>query len=108
MNSGAGQLVQVATIGEIAPGECRVVEIEGHRPLALFNVEGTFYALDNECLHSGGPLGRGSLDGCVVTCPWHQWKFDVTTGELVGIHKDRCVRTFEVRLEGDAVLVNLG
>ena len=48
------------------------------RVIALFNVDGTFYALDGVCPHQGGPLGQGTLEGCIVTCPWHGWQFDVT------------------------------
>ena len=47
----------------------------------LFNVGGKFYALDGICPHQGGPLGKGSLTGCIVTCPWHGFQFDVTTGQ---------------------------
>ena len=52
----------------------------GGRTLALFNVAGALYAIDNTCPHRGGPLGEGDLDGAVVTCPWHGWRYDVTTG----------------------------
>ena len=48
--------------------------------IALFNVGGMFHAIGNTCCHRGGPLGEGSLDGKIVTCPWHGWEFDVTTG----------------------------
>jgi nitrite reductase/ring-hydroxylating ferredoxin subunit len=66
----------------VPPGEGRVVEANGHT-LAVFNVEGTFFAIDNRCVHRGGPLGEGPLEGSVVTCPWHAWRFDVTTGANV-------------------------
>ena len=71
--------VRVAESGEMNPGEGRVVEVEG-RSIALFNVEGRYYAIDNGCPHRGGPLGEGDLDGAVVACPWHAWRWDVTTG----------------------------
>lgn len=74
--------VRVATADEVPPGEGRVVDAGG-RPLALFNVGGRFYAIDNACLHRGGPLGEGRLDGQVVTCPWHGWRWDVSTGANV-------------------------
>ena len=54
--------------------------VVGDRIVALANVEGTFYALDGICPHQGGPLGRGCLQGPIVTCPWHGWQFDVTSG----------------------------
>jgi nitrite reductase (NADH) small subunit len=74
-----GKRVKVAEVGEVPEGEARVVEADG-RTLALFNVSGTFYALDNACSHRGGPLGEGDLDGRLVSCPWHAWRWDVTTG----------------------------
>jgi len=78
----SGARVRVAAVADVPPGEGRVVEAGG-RVLALFNVEGRFYAVDNACLHRGGPLGEGELDGPVVTCPWHGWRWDVRTGVSV-------------------------
>ena len=46
----------------------------------LFNVEGTYHAIDNTCPHRGGPMGEGDLDGRLAICPWHGWRWDVTTG----------------------------
>jgi nitrite reductase (NADH) small subunit len=51
------------------------------RVVALFNVAGQFFVLDGICPHQGGPLGEGVLTGCIVTCPWHGWQFDVRTGQ---------------------------
>lgn len=70
----------VARVDEVAPGTGKVVELED-RVLAVFNVGGDFYVIDNTCLHRGGPLGEGFLDGKMVTCPWHGWEYDVSTGE---------------------------
>ena len=77
-----GARVRVAAAGEVAPGEGRVVEANG-RSVALFNVEGRYYAIDNVCPHRGGPLGEGDLEGAVVSCPWHAWRWDVKTGANV-------------------------
>ncbi len=49
--------------------------------IAIFHVDGDYYAMDGLCPHAGGPIGTGNLRGCIVTCPWHGWQFDVTTGE---------------------------
>jgi nitrite reductase/ring-hydroxylating ferredoxin subunit len=70
----------LADVSEIPAGQGRVMEVGG-RQLALFNVDGKFYVLDNTCPHRGGPLGDGALLGSVVTCPWHGWQFDCTTGK---------------------------
>ncbi len=90
---------------EIPPGTAKELTAAG-RIVALFNVDGTFYALDGVCPHAGGPLGQGQLNGCVVTCPWHGWQFDVTTGR-------HCLNTriehptLPVKVEGDDVFVEL-
>lgn len=74
--------VRLLGAAEVPAGAGRVVEVGG-RTVALFNVGGRFYAVDNACPHRGGPLGDGDLDGPVVTCPWHGWRWDVTTGANV-------------------------
>ena len=70
---------KVAEAAEVLEGQGRVVDVAG-RTLALFNVGGTFYAIDNACPHRGGPLGEGDVEGAIVICPWHAWRWDVTTG----------------------------
>ena len=75
--------VKVASLSEVVPGSAKAVEV-GDKTIALFNVDGTVFALDNTCLHQGGPLGEGMLEGDVVTCPWHMWEYNVRTGEKVG------------------------
>ena len=80
--------------------------VAAERVIALFNVAGTLYALDGVCPHQGGPLGQGTLEGKIVTCPWHGWQFDVADGrnQLNG----RFVQPrFDVRVEGEWILVNL-
>ncbi|HEV7731769.1 MAG TPA: Rieske 2Fe-2S domain-containing protein [Candidatus Binatia bacterium] len=96
--------VKACAASDIAPGTGKTVTVEG-KELALFNIDGTFRAIDNECPHRGGPLGEGDVEGCLVTCPWHAWQFDVTTGESVT--DDMKVSTYETKLDGDAVLVAL-
>ena len=74
------------------------------RDLALFNVGGEVYCLDNTCLHRGGPLGEGYLEGEVVTCPWHNWQYNVRTGELL-IDPSVKIGTYPVRVEDHEVKV---
>jgi nitrite reductase (NADH) small subunit len=96
---------RLAAVGEVAPGSAREFTAGG-RVIALFNVDGTFYALDGVCPHAGGPLGEGSLDGTVVTCPWHGWQFDVTTGRHC--LNPRIEHTkFPVKIEGNDIYVEL-
>jgi len=97
--------VRVASLADLSPGTSAEA-VAGDRIVALFNVEGTIYALDGVCPHQGGPLGEGALVGCEVTCPWHGWQFDVRTGQ----HQfSPSVRqpTLPVRIEGDSVLVDI-
>jgi nitrite reductase/ring-hydroxylating ferredoxin subunit len=70
---------KVAETAELSDGQACVVDVAG-RSVAVFNVGGSFYAIDNTCPHRGGPLGEGDVDGKVVVCPWHGWRWDVTTG----------------------------
>jgi nitrite reductase (NADH) small subunit len=97
--------VLVAEAADIGVGEGRVVEADG-KTLALFNVDGAFYALDNACAHRGGPLGEGDLDGTVVVCPWHAWRWDVKTGANVNNPAVR-ITCFPVSLDGGRVFVEL-
>ena len=74
--------------------------------MAVFNVEGSFYALEGICPHQGGPLGKGQLNGCIITCPWHGWQFDVTSGQQQINH--RIVHTsYPTRIEGEELWVQL-
>jgi nitrite reductase/ring-hydroxylating ferredoxin subunit len=95
--------VRVAKLSDVPAGSGRELEHQG-RLVALFNVDGQIFALDGTCPHAGGPLGDGELDGTTVTCPWHGWQFDVTTGE----HRRNpaCVQQrYEVKIEGDDILL---
>jgi nitrite reductase/ring-hydroxylating ferredoxin subunit len=98
--------IKVARISDLAPGSGTTVDVEGQR-IALFNVQGTYYAIDDTCPHRGGPLGEGELDGAIVTCPWHGATFDVQTGAVTGAPARNGVRTFQVRVEEDDVWVEM-
>jgi nitrite reductase (NADH) small subunit len=74
--------VTVARVGDLAAGAGRQVNV-GERWVGLFHIDGAYYAVDNLCLHRGGPLSEGAIDGCRVTCPWHGWQYDLRTGVLV-------------------------
>ena len=95
--------VAVGKVSEMPPGSSKVVVVQGH-PVALFNVDGTFHALSNVCLHRGGPIGEGTLDETTVTCPLHGWEYDVRTGKNVANPMAR-LKTYSVHVEGDDVLV---
>ena len=95
--------VTVAKVEEVKEGEGKVVESNG-KQIALFKVDGNIHAIENTCMHQGGPLGEGTCEGKVVTCPWHGWQYDVTTG-LSPENPQVKVATFEVKVENDEVKV---
>jgi nitrite reductase/ring-hydroxylating ferredoxin subunit len=97
-------MLKIAEISQVPPGTGRVVHV-GRKVIALFNINGVFYALDNVCTHRGGPLGEGKVHGTVVTCPWHGNQFDVTTGQVVT--GTLPVAAYVVQTQGDDVLIDL-
>jgi len=101
------RLVKVAEKKDVSPGTAIAVDVEGHT-VALFNVKGTLYAIDDTCTHRGGPLSQGEVDGTVVTCPFHGALFDVTTGQVLGPPAARGVGRYDVRVEGEDVKIEIG
>ena len=97
--------VKVANISDLNPGENKVVNINGV-DVGLFNVDGEFFAINNTCLHRGGPLGEGFLEGDVVTCPWHGWRYNVKTGANMMMPNQK-VAVYKVKVEGNDVMVSL-
>lgn len=95
----------VCKVGEVPPGAGREA-VAGDLIVALFNVDGQFFALDGVCPHQGGPLGKGDLQGCIVTCPWHGWQFDVRNGEFQ-LRKSMLQPKFNTRVVGDDVQVEI-
>jgi nitrite reductase/ring-hydroxylating ferredoxin subunit len=98
--------VKVAKTEELAPGQGMMVEAGGKK-IALFNVNGDYYAIDDTCTHHGGPLSEGELAGREVTCPWHGAVFDVTTGEVLGPPALEGVASYNVRVSGDSVEIEI-
>ncbi len=96
--------VKVARTEDLAPGGGKMVEVNGKK-IALFNVEGQYYAIDDTCTHRGGPLSEGALGGRAVTCPWHGAVFDVTTGEALGPPASKGVARYNVRVSGEDIEV---
>ena len=96
----------VARVSELPAKTGRQVAIDGRR-VALFHVDGTYHAIDAICLHRGGPLAEGTVSRqCIVTCPWHSWQYDITTGVLVQDPSVGVTR-HETRVVGDEIQVRL-
>lgn len=100
------RFVPVANVSELSPGQMKMVVADRER-LLLANVEGTFYALSDECGHDWAPLSRGKLEEYVVQCPRHFARFDVRTGQLLSGPLAEDVPVYEVQIEGDTVYVKL-
>lgn len=93
--------IKLANVDDIPLGKGIVVSLPDGREIALFNIDHKIFALDNACPHMGGPLGEGELEGCIVTCPWHGWQFDVKTGACINMPGDDSkVIPIEVRGNG--------
>lgn len=99
------RFVPVGQVGDFVSGQGRMVTVNG-RHVALFRLGDEFFALDNMCLHRGGPLCEGPIARDVVTCPWHGWSYEIRTGTMVqdprvGVSKH------DVQINGDLVTVRL-
>lgn len=97
------EFVKVMATSELPPGQCTAVEVNGVA-VALFNLDGDFYAIDHVCPHQGGPLGEGWIEGENVICPWHAWAFNIKTGESPLI-PGLSVKSFPVQIESGNVKV---
>lgn len=92
------------SVTDVPVGEGRVIE-DGDRAFAVFNLDGTFHAMDNACPHRGGPLGEGWIEDGVVVCPWHGWEFEIATGACT-MNAALCQKRYPVRVEGDTVIIS--
>ena len=95
----------VGRLGELTPGEGKMVTVNG-RDVALFRLGADVFALDNTCLHRGGPLCEGMIEDDIVTCPWHGWSYQIRTGTMVQ-DPSVGVAAHEVRIDDDVVSVRL-
>lgn len=101
-----GQFVKVASVSEIPAGQAKRVEAGG-KEIALFNVGGTFCAIDNTCTHAGGPLAEGTVEGEQVQCPWHGARFSVKTGAVLTPPAGEGVAAYPVRVNGSDIEIEL-
>ena len=96
--------VKVAEVGELSPGDMKVVEL-GESEVLVVNINGNIYACDDICSHAYASLSEGDLSGEEVECPLHGSAFNVITGEVLTPPADENIRTFEVRIDGQDILV---
>ena len=98
--------IKLATTQDVPLGKAAAFEVEGRR-IALFNIEGTYYALDDNCTHEGGPLCEGEVRDLKVTCPWHGADFDLKTGEALCAPAFEKVQCYKVVVEGNDIQVEV-
>jgi nitrite reductase/ring-hydroxylating ferredoxin subunit len=95
--------VEVAQLEQVAPGQSLFVYV-GETGVALFNIDGKIYAINDTCVHQGSSLAQGRLSGKIVTCRAHGWKYDVTTGRLT-LNPDSGVASYPVEIVGGKIMV---
>jgi 3-phenylpropionate/trans-cinnamate dioxygenase ferredoxin subunit len=101
-----GEFVKVANTGDLKPGSAKFVEV-GDKQIALFNIDGDYYAIDDVCTHSGGSLSEGWIVEDEVTCPLHGAIYNIKTGEVTGPPAPRGVAKYNVRVRGTDVEVEV-
>ncbi len=89
----------------LLPQSGQVVMMD-EKPVALFNIDGEFIAMDNKCPHRGGSLGDGEIEGDIVTCPWHGWQFNCRTGKAVE-NDAIIVRTYDIENRSDGIFIKV-
>ncbi len=97
--------VKIGAADELTPGASKIFVV-GERKVAVFNIDGELYAIEDRCPHRGASLGKGTWNGFVVTCPLHKWEFDLRTGQCVGRPGNE-LRRFEAFVTGDSLLLDL-
>ena len=101
-----GQFIKVAKVSEISPGNGKQIDAGG-RTIALFNLKGQFYAIDNSCTHVGGSLASGEIIDEDVICPLHGARFNIPTGKVLGSPARENISTYQIRIDGDNIEIEV-
>ena len=101
-----GQWHHLFKAESLSPGHGIQSMVDG-KALAVFNIDGQFYAIDDTCTHAGASLAEGPVAGSVVTCPWHGATFDIATGAALSDPAYEGVKTYHVKVQGDSVFVEI-
>lgn len=102
------EMAFVCKMGELQNGDVRRVDFDDRPPIAVFNVEGKLYAIDDTCTHGNASLSEGYVEGCVVECPFHAGTFDICTGKALAYPAVDPVKSYPVNVDGDDVFVVVG
>jgi nitrite reductase/ring-hydroxylating ferredoxin subunit len=100
-------MIAVCRADEVTPGEGKRIDLPGRPPLAIFKVDGAFYATDDTCTHGEASLCDGFVEGNVIECPYHAGTFDICTGKALTLPAADPIRTYKVTVDGDQVCVEL-
>ena len=98
------EFVKVANLGDIADGDRKLIDFE-EVTVALFNIDGIYYCIEDVCTHDGGPVAEGNLDGFAIECPRHGALFDIRDGAVLSMPAVVPVPTYQVKVEGEAIYV---
>ena len=98
--------IKVAQTNEIESGQARLINLKG-KGVAIFNVNGAFYAIENACTHRGGSLAEGKISEYQVTCPLHGATFDIRTGAATGAPARQATPSYKVRVSGTDIEVEV-
>ena len=100
-------IIKLFDANELSPDEARQVEIEGRAPVAVYNVDGQFFATDDTCTHGEASLAEGEINGGEIICPFHMGAFDIRTGEATVGPCEKALRTYPVRIENGSVYLEI-
>lgn len=106
MSETATRFVRVGRVDEVPDGRPEVFDVDD-RKIAVYRIDGAYYAIDDICTHDGGPLAEGDVEGDEVTCPRHGARFNIRTGAALSFPAITPVDTYPVRVEGEDLLVGL-
>jgi nitrite reductase (NADH) small subunit len=96
---------KVATTSDVSPGQGHIVEVDGNQ-IAIWNINGTYYAFQNICPHRGGPVGEGEVEDNTITCPWHGFRFDLRTGTCA-FNPAMKLTLYDIQVDGSDIKLNL-
>lgn len=99
-----GNFTKVLDKKDLPPGSAKAVQVSG-KQVAIFHIEGKYYAIDDECTHAGGSLSEGEISGTIVTCPWHGATFDVTNGQVLSAPAFEGVGSYKVHVVGEEIQI---
>lgn len=106
MSPAAARFVRVGRTAEIPEGRPEIFDVEDRR-IAVYRLDGAYYAIEDLCTHDGGPLAEGDFEGDEVICPRHGARFSIKTGEVRALPAVTPVDTFPVRVDGDDLWIGL-